>query len=100
MNRAEIEALKAYPKEGEDKTIWTATFGEIEIDKNAIERKVFKEGYEQAEKDLALTWEDMEMIDRIMADVVDERFDGPSTVEEDYTEVLNRYNKLKEEKKK
>jgi len=69
-----------------------------QIDDNKCYRDGFIKGYEQAEKDLALTWEDLEMIDRIMADVVNERFDGPTTVEEDYKEVLRRFNKIKEEK--
>lgn len=63
-----------------------------------ILRNACQRGYEQAEKDFALTWEDLEMIDHIMADVVDERFEGPTTVEEDYIEVLNRFNKSKEKK--
>ncbi len=50
MSKAEERALKAYPikiavREG--------------FDENLRERKGFIKGYHQAEKDLALTWEDI-----------------------------------------
>ena len=55
--RAEQKALEAYPKV-ENGKIWTSTFGVIEVDKYAPERKAFQKGYEQAEKDLCFSPED------------------------------------------
>ena len=57
--RAEQKALEAYPKV-ENGKIWTSTFGVIEVDKYAPERKAFQKGYEQAEKDI-----NKEMMDRM-----------------------------------
>lgn len=48
MTRAEIEAWKRYPYEGGTKGLLCE-----------FHRQIFIESYEQAEKDLALTWEDM-----------------------------------------
>lgn len=47
----------------------------------------FIDGYEQAEKDLALTIEDIKTIDRLLNKCVD--YSNP------YQEVLNRFNKQK-----
>lgn len=51
--------------------------------------RAYGEGYEQAEKDLALTWKDMKLI----WNITDELDDMPE--EEFYQEVLNRFNKIK-----
>ena len=60
MSKAEEKALKVYPikiakREG--------------YDENLRERKGFVKGYHQAEKDLALTWEDIEKIIKIHTDI-------------------------------
>lgn len=55
--RAEQEALKAYPE----------TLG-IQGNGNAFARHYYVEGYEQAEKDTALTWRDMKLIHEISED--------------------------------
>ena len=97
--KAEQKTLETYPKE-ENGTIWTATFGEIEIDKCAIERKAFQNGYELAEKDLALTWEDIAKIDALILEA-NKGFavDYSKEIREQfYTEVLDRFNKNKEKK--
>ena len=52
------------------------------------EKYAFIDGYEQAEKDLALTCEDIKTIDKLLNQCVD--YSNP------YKEVLNRFNKLKE----
>jgi hypothetical protein len=51
------------------------------------EEYAFIEGYEQAEKDLALTIEDIKTIDRLLNKCVD--------CSNPYQEVLNRFNKQK-----
>jgi hypothetical protein len=62
---------------------------------------VFINGYEQAEKDLALTWEDIKKISRILDIMVDDDLKGEIPKEwgekEYYEEVLRRFNKAKEE---
>lgn len=51
------------------------------------EKYAFIDGYEQAEKDLALTIEDIKRIDRMLNKYVD--YNNP------YQEVLNSFNKRK-----
>ena len=53
------------------------------------EKYAFIDGYEQAEKDLALTIEDIKTIDRLLNKYVD--YSNP------YQEVLNQFNKQKGE---
>ena len=57
----------------------------------------FVAGYEQAEKDLALTWKDISIICQAYVDVNYE-FDYHS-LQEKYEEILWRFNKAKEEQK-
>ena len=62
----------------------------------------FIEGYEQAEKDLELTWEDIQKIDVLIYAVLDEeKYKRYYTQDRDgdfYEEVLKRFNKEKKEK--
>lgn len=60
---------------------------------NEIE-EAYYEGYLQAEKDLELTWEDIEAIDQIFTDVFKDGFDV--ITDSYYQEVLNRFNKQKD----
>jgi len=59
----------------------------------------FIEGYEQAEKDLALTWEDMMLIHKCIKDAMNyhlyKMLEGAEGQKVVYEEVLNRFNKLK-----
>ena len=55
----------------------------------------YKEGYHQAEKDVALTWEDINRIEIIIKDVYRDYPHGIE-VKQFGMEVLNRFNKLKE----
>ena len=57
----------------------------------------FKAGYEQAEKDLALTWEDIKTIEQIIAtsDWYDFEINGKLWSKEFYEEVLKRFNEQK-----
>lgn len=56
MSKAEKRALEAYPYNR------AYTDNDIEYDGNFCNRLPYIEGYEQAEKDLELTWRDMEEI--------------------------------------
>lgn len=63
-------------------------------------KHAFQEGYEQAQKDLALTWEDMQRIAYIIDDIK-ERMDigiiEPylSSEQDIYEEALKRFNETK-----
>lgn len=63
MTKAEQAALKAYPN---------ILFPFTPLDLNAYRREAFIKGYEQAEKDLALTWEDIRTITEILEEVTEE----------------------------
>ena len=57
-----------------------------------------EEAVRKAEKDLALTWKDIQTIDNIVVDMA-RNTDWPLRGQEVfYTEVLNRFNKSKEKK--
>ena len=92
--RAEEAALKAYPQE---------TKKAIELlprDWNKPKRTAFIQGYEQAEKDLALTWEDAKLIYHIADELEKEgcikrnRLIGCKF----WSEVLRRFNVQREKK--
>jgi len=91
QNKAEERALEAYPKDIE-KYVGVNGVKSV-VDNNSWQRAIFLKGYQQAEKDLALTWEDIEVIDQIFTDVFKDDFDVLTN--EYYQEVLNRFNKLK-----
>lgn len=61
----------------------------------------FKAGYEQAEKDLGLTWEDVQLLDFYAMECQVEESKGRkfNSSQEFFEEVLRRFNKAKEEKK-
>ena len=60
------------------------------------EKYAFMDGYEQAEKDLELTWKDLAIIEKLGEDFVKHN-QTPMSDEEFYKEVLKRFNKLKGE---
>lgn len=64
-----------------------------EYDNNESDRLTFIEGYHQAEKDLALTWEDIEQIQEIANSYTKHHSMEPRIFV--YKEVLNRFNKQK-----
>ena len=83
LTRAEEMALEAYPRD-EDR--------ELNL-RRANYRIAYERGYKQAEKDLALTWEDVRKIVVLSEDVFEE---GNSlSVQEFYEEVLKRYLEVK-----
>ena len=53
----------------------------------------YVEGYHQAEKDLALTWQDIKVIEKLLG--FDNIIESPK---EYYQEVLNRFNEERKEK--
>ena len=59
----------------------------------------FIDGYEQAEKDNELTWEDMKRIIKYYQDIMAEKNRAFIRVE-DYKELLKRYKDYKERKDK
>ena len=90
--RAEQKALEAYPD-------YPTMDGGYVTQRS--KRKVFIQGYEQAEKDLALTIEDLELIHTFLYAVKNNKhgtFTFTRLSDEQYQEVLNRFNKSKEEK--
>ena len=87
MTRAEEAALEAYPDYP------TMDGGYVTQRKT---RKVFKQGYEAAEKDLVLTWEDMELLHRLFAEEEDNFSKHDKYF---YTEVLTRFKQFKKGKK-
>ena len=83
MKRAEEEALKAYPPRS------------IAANYDTINRRdAFEYGYLKAEKDLALTWEDIREICTLSV-LVEFDLGRNITDERHYIEVLNRFNKQK-----
>ena len=95
MNKAEERAMEAYPH------LEQATFDEMYprlLFTRNTERSAFVKGYEQAEKDLALTWEDMRKIIRIDEEMIDDPEAHPEWMEEQpfYEEVLKRYLEAKQ----
>ena len=86
ISKAEEAARKAYPYDGGTKG-W--------ICKSS--RPIFIKGYESAEKDLALTWEDMKAIICIDEEMMDDPESHPEWMEEQpfYEEMLRRFNERK-----
>jgi regulator of PEP synthase PpsR (kinase-PPPase family) len=89
MSKAEEAALKAYP--------------DMEMNDIAMlfqeQRRLFQEGYEQAEKDLALTWEDAQLLyiitEKYMREL-DKRIEAfPSSSQDVFEEILRRYKEAK-----
>ena len=105
MSKAEERALEKYPfmadddKEGLEALKYigmececASVFNEVQEAKQAY----FIEGYHQAEKDNALTWEDMMRIDEIITQVFKES--KTCQMEALYQEVLKRFKVMKETK--
>ncbi len=86
--RAEQKALEAYPDFSPDGK-WQQS--------RRYERIIYKNGYEQAEKDLELTWGDMQLIWRL-CDTLNSEQPNLCSSKDFFTEVLDRFNKSKEKK--
>ena len=66
--------------------------------RNISVKEAFNMGYSLAEKDNALTWEDLRCIHRICADTLKDTTDEDFLTEKYYKEVLRRFLELKENK--
>ena len=91
MSKAKERALKVYPIKIAKRDGY---------DENLRERKGFVKGYEQAEKELELTWEDMRELHIIFAEIdVDIELCRNNIKPETlgyYQEVLKRFEERKE----
>lgn len=101
--RAEEAALKRFPEEMTRipyQDLIEAFGGKEYVDFNSMPRGYFQLGYEQAEKDLELTWEDVKKIVRI-ADYL--MYDAEALADTEnrigiqpyYEDVLRRFNEAK-----
>ena len=97
MDKAESRALEAYPKEG--RNAFHSYFGILEFDGNAAHRVGYINGYRRAEKDLALTWEDIAKIITIYELEVAEgnisRYGEAKDLQPYSKRILEKFNKLK-----
>lgn len=89
MTKAEERANELYPPKLE----WDCR--DLDYDPNEDKRRAFKKGYEQAEKDLALTWEDIDLIVHIHDDVMEE---AGGTPKDFAVETLRRFLEQREKK--
>lgn len=87
MTRAEERALKAYPPKRKVVSMTGAIYTVVGGD---FERRIFQEGYETAEKDLALTVDDIKLITKIHYEIVFKDTTGIK-VGDVASEVLKRY---------
>lgn len=95
--RAEERALEAYPV----KQSYNDYYGDYE-DVNIVERISFQEGYKQAEKDLSLTIEDLELLHTFLYAAKNNKqgaFTFTRLSDEQYKEVLRRFKAIKEKQK-
>ena len=93
MSKAEERALEAYPV-----AIGIYSDNCREYDTNESDRLTYQEGYEQAEKDLALTIEDIELLHTFLYAVKNNKqgaFTFTRLSDEQYQEVLRRFNERK-----
>lgn len=98
MTRAEEAALKAYPPTYTTVERHAKRVQSELVDTHKPVRAIFQQGYEQAEKDLALTWQDIRRIVKIADDLLDDpkaRVAFQNHNEEYYyKKVLDEYNRL------
>ena len=95
--KAEIAALKAYPVEMTPlvyQDLIDQFGGKTEIDVNTYPRCIFQSGYEQAEEDLTLTWEDIRTICTLSVKVEID-LGREISDERHYGEVLKRFNETR-----
>lgn len=97
--RAEEAALKAYPPLS---VASVCLDGTVPVDLNTGARKRFVEGYEQAEKDLELTIQDLELLHTFLYAVKNNKhgaFTFTRLSDEQYKGILTRFKQIKEAKK-
>ena len=89
MTREEEAALNVYPIKGE----WVGNqYGEWDNDINRPKRNAFLQGYEQAEKDLTLTLEQVVKLDCLIMNMDEEGYNDGYKTRSFYEEVLRRFN--------
>ena len=92
MSKAEEKGYEAYP---------VSFYEGTTVDVNEMPRDVFVEGYQQAEKDLQLTWEDIREIYIVFAEVDTEIELCMTDIKTEtlgyYQEVLKRFKAQKGE---
>ena len=96
--RAEERALEAYPPTHSDGKRYTKRVQSTLVDTHQPLRTIFQRAYEQAEKDLALTIEDIERLHTFLYAVKNNKsgcFTFTRLSDEQYQEVLNRFNKTR-----
>ncbi len=94
MSKAEEAALKAYPPKFTSGKRYAKRVQSEKVDTHAPIRKIYLKGYEQAEKDFALTWKDIMVICEHYVDVNYE-YDYHS-IQEKYEEILRRFKEAKQ----
>lgn len=98
ISRAEEAALKRFPEEMTRipyQDLIEAFGGKEYVDFNSMPRGYFQLGYEQAEKDLALTPDDIKLITKIHYEIVFKDTTGIK-VGDVASEVLTRFKQIKE----
>ena len=93
MNKAEERALRAYPPKIDGDSRGSYDF-------NELNRIKYLQGYHQAEKDMELTWEDIESIITIsyFLDKEEETTGKYAKIMTHCEEVLKRFNEQKKKK--
>lgn len=94
MDRAAKEAKKRFPDVKREDFEDEDEFFDCLEDRN-LRRLMWREGYRQAEQDLALTWEDVNLIDSILIDMQDEGVERYGGLRQYYEETLKRFNEQK-----
>lgn len=101
MTRAEERALEFYPmKDYNKEPNYIHSCDSKMLDE--VYREVFMIGYEQSEKDLSLTIEDIELLHTFLYAIKNNKqgmFTFTRLSDEQYKEVLRRFKKAKEEQK-
>lgn len=94
MTKAQERAFEAYPRDIQLYVESRDTPGKwLPVDRNLESRMGFENGYEAAEKDLALTWEDIKTINQILWDLHYEGWpcESESQDEARFREALKRF---------
>ena len=106
MTRAEERALEAYPYDYPERTGFRQGYEQAEKDLTSIAQFssgpdgfFYGKGYEQAKKDFELTWEDILIIHEKIRAVYDIAIMAEMDSKQIYEEVLRRFKIAKKEKK-
>jgi hypothetical protein len=103
MSKVEDKAKEFLKKLVSHATLYKGTIDELEVYEPDDVIWAYKEGYEEAEKDLELTIEDIERIHTFLYAIKHNKqgvFTFTRLSDEQYQEVLRRYKDYKERKEK